>query len=42
MYQSLGREGMQSLREEAALERAQEWEQAMQARRDAKAAHIAQ
>ena len=28
MYQSLGREGVQSLREEVALERAQEWEQA--------------
>ena len=42
MYHSLGREGMQSLREEVGLERAQEWEQAMQARRDAKGAHVAQ
>ena len=33
-YQSLGRE-VQSLREEGGRERVEEWEQAMQARRDA-------
>ena len=38
MYQSLGREGVQSLTEEVGHERVQEWEQAMQARRDAEVA----
>ena len=42
IYQSLGREGVQSLREEARRERVVEWEQAMQARRDAKAARAAE
>ena len=37
-YQSLGRE-VQSLREEGGREWVEEWEQAMQARRDAKAAY---
>ena len=40
-YHTLGREGVQSLREEVGCERAQEWEQAMQARRDAEAARAA-
>ena len=39
MYHSLGKEGVQSLREEAGRERAQEWENAMQARREAEVAH---
>ena len=42
MYHSLGREGVQSLREEVGRERAQEWEQAMQARREDEAARATQ
>ena len=42
MYHSLGRGGVQTLREVAGRERAKEWEQAMQARQDAKAASVAQ
>ena len=38
MYQSLGREGVQSLGEEAGHERVEEWEQAMQTRRDVEVA----
>ena len=39
MYQSLCGEGVQSLREEVGREQVEEWKQAMQARRDAEAAH---
>ena len=42
IYQSLGRDGVQSFREEARRERAQEWEQAMWARRDAEAISVAE
>ena len=42
MYQGLGREGMQSLREEVGCERVQEWVQAMQARRDVEVARATQ
>ena len=42
MYHSLGREGMRSLREEVGREWAQEWKQAMQARRDVEVARVAQ
>ena len=42
IYYSLGREGLHSLREEIGPEQAKEWEQAMQARRDAEAAHAIQ
>ena len=39
IYHSLGREGVQSLREEAGRERVEVWEQAMLARRDVEATH---
>ena len=42
MYHSLGRGGVQTLREAVGQERVEEWEQAMQARRDAEAARVAQ
>ena len=42
IYHSLGREGLQSLREEVGRERAKEWEQAMQARQEAEATRAAQ
>ena len=37
IYHSLGREWVQTLKEEARRERAQAWEEAMQARQDAAA-----
>ena len=42
MYHSLGRVRVQTLREAVGQERAEEWEQAMQARQDAEAARVAQ
>ena len=42
LYHSLGRDGVQTLREVAGREREEEWEQAMQAHRDASVAAVAE
>ena len=41
MYHSLGREGVQSLREKIGREQVEAWEQANQDRRDAEVTHVA-
>ena len=41
MYHSLGREGVQSLREEIGREHVEAWEQAIQDRQDVEVTHVA-